>query len=446
MGATMVSWQACFRLLLCISLTLWGVEAGAQDGGLRDMQQRFQDKLDAQQIDIDSIKTTQEAILELSKQILARQSARDAVDMYVAQPDQLEKLLPGKQDAVEKGLKLVSDLPENSVPDKAKLEACIKAVVAVGKARTQDGGASAVAACPREDAQKLADDLAKQRDDATKTWTSCMNTFKRAKEFQDIKLPANPTGLSPEQVKETEEAIDAVRKQAAKTAGPAKDCVDGIEETFDKIQNAESAASALSAALSMAGSVCMMSGGNPYVCGAIFVVAMLMSLFDNKGGGNGDKTGDSSEDVGSKSAKVPKCTKDCGEKKPGGGGAPPIIGLGGDVQCAPASATAVDCYLQAAPQNKVRLDPANKVVMKSSPAENALQTKIATKDFTGISFCQGSDPTHWIKGLFVSSSAGKAYEVGLDYNSTEPGLIFNDNEITAPTDAGMSAACGMAFP
>lgn len=446
----MLSWGDSFRLLLCISLTMWSLEASAQDG-LRDIQQRFQEdvgqRLDSQQSQIDDIKAAQLVEMDLLKQILAQQSAKDALDMYGAQPEQLEKLLPAKREAVDKALKLVSDLPDQSIPDKAGLVACINAVITAGKAPAKDGGASAVAACPNEAAQKLMDGLAKQRDDATKTWTSCVRTLKRIKEFQDINLPTNPIGLSPEGISETEQAIKAVREHAEKTAGPAKDCVDGIEDTFDKIQNAESAASALSSALSLAGSVCLMSGGNPYVCGAIFVVAMLMSLFDNKGGGNGDKTGDSTDDVGNRSAKAPKCTKDCGEKKnpsPAPDGF--VKGLGGNVLCKPVSKTAVDCFLKDAPKNTVRVDTGMKVVPKSSPAENALNTQIAAKDFSGFRFCESGDPAKWLRGIFVPSSGGKVFEVGLEYSGAEPSLVFNDEQIISPKQDEMSAACGAAFP
>lgn len=81
----------------------------------------------------------------------------------------------------------------------------------------------------------------------------------------------------------------------SRVAGLAKGLPKEITECIDSARRAgeqfDSAMNSMALMMNMAASMCAASGGNPYVCGTLFVLAMLSSLFQ-KGGGDGDGKGD----------------------------------------------------------------------------------------------------------------------------------------------------------
>ena len=81
----------------------------------------------------------------------------------------------------------------------------------------------------------------------------------------------------------------------SKIAGLAKSLPKDAAECIDAARRAgeqfDSAMNSMAIMMNMAASMCAASGGNPYVCGTLFVLAMLSSLFQ-KGGGDGDGKGD----------------------------------------------------------------------------------------------------------------------------------------------------------
>jgi hypothetical protein len=119
-----------------------------------------------------------------------------------------------------------------------------------------------------------------------------------------------------------------------RAAQQGQDAAASCKHAYDEVKQAKSAEKAIASAMSMAASVCFASGANPYVCGAMLVIAIIMDEF---GSGNGDGQGPVG-DTGDQSA--------ASDSSGGGGGTaylppPPsrpvsvsaVNGAGGTVHC-----------------------------------------------------------------------------------------------------------------
>lgn len=124
----------------------------------------------------------------------------------------------------------------------------------------------------------------------------------------------------------------------SKIAGLAKGFPKEVTECIDSARRAgeqfDSAMNSMAIMMNMAASMCAASGGNPYVCGTLFVLAMLSSLFQ-KGGGDGDGKGDGK---GRSEGSGTTVVAQGGPERPNQGGtqAPArseLKGAGGDLVC-----------------------------------------------------------------------------------------------------------------
>lgn len=119
-------------------------------------------------------------------------------------------------------------------------------------------------------------DVERQANDAYQT---CRDAIARdAAEYRRL-LPQNPrTGVS-------EQALEALKKYPRPNI---RECADKVQRAAEQLKDVADAKDLFSGSMQIAANVCFASGGNPYVCGGMLAVAILMKLLDGGGGGGGD--------------------------------------------------------------------------------------------------------------------------------------------------------------
>jgi hypothetical protein len=147
--------------------------------------------------------------------------------------------------------------------------------------------------CDDREVRQAMDALEAQRRQAVTTWHSCRQSLTGVR---DIALPADPSGLNAEGRRET--AARLQRLQQRLTAGDlpadAAACARNLQSAYDNITQAEDASAAVGSALALAAQVCLASGANPCVCGAMLLVALIMNMRGGGGsGGDGEGSGTS---------------------------------------------------------------------------------------------------------------------------------------------------------
>jgi hypothetical protein len=264
-------------------------------------------------------------------------------------------------------------------------------------------------------------------------------------------LPIDPSGLSDESAKQLKTNLEALKSSIQSTTADAKKCANGLSSTFEKIQAQESAAAAIGMTLAFAGQVCLSSGGNPYVCGGILVLALLMNLFGDKGGGGGakgDGTGPGEvpgSNISGKNVKLGPA--------PGPGGRTQSVATAtagpwgktadGNTGC-DQNGSALVCWSLADPQNKRTVDPAVSVQAKS-PVADQLATAIAQKKDDRIFFCGGQSP-HFITGLLLMDDPGSSYyPIKAAYIDSTLRLSYPPTKLALPSGAKLSSICPTAF-
>ena len=135
----------------------------------------------------------------------------------------------------------------------------------------------AASKCPREKWEATRRMLSERSNDLTKKWEQCHN---------QIRITGNQPPESWQQ------AISA-RNNGGWAEYQCSDILDEGQALLD-------GEAAFSDALAFAAQICASSGGNPYVCGALFALAILMDMF---GSGDGDGTGQDGD--GQSSVKIP---------------------------------------------------------------------------------------------------------------------------------------------
>ncbi|WP_228872021.1 hypothetical protein [Roseibium aggregatum] len=214
--------------------------------------------------------------------------------------EQAETLAPRTADAVEKVL-------GNERLDKTigkelreKLLVCAQKIKSNGEKMLEaaaEGGAGAAAAqlgdCPPDEAQRLLGELEKQRQQTLQTWNQCRDALLSTGKVLPTAIPRDPIGIARDGgTQNLKEQIEKARSDIQGLGGDIETCADRLGDTFQKLQDQEDAAAAMAMMMNFAATACMASGANPYVCGAMFLVAILASLFSD-GGGDGDGDGES---------------------------------------------------------------------------------------------------------------------------------------------------------
>ena len=214
--------------------------------------------------------------------------------------DQAEALAPRTENAIENVLGN-EELNETIGEDlRTRLLACAQAIKSNGQAMLDAaaaGGVGAAAAqlgdCPPDEAQRLLGELEEQRQDTLEAWNKCRDALLRTGKVLPTAIPRDPVGIARDEGSENlKKQIEKARNDIQGLGKEIEDCGDDLGDLFDQLQDQEDAAAAMAMMMNFAATACMASGGNPYVCGAVFLVAILSSLFSD-GGGDGDGDGES---------------------------------------------------------------------------------------------------------------------------------------------------------
>lgn len=213
---------------------------------------------------------------------------------------QAEELEPRAEDAVENVLG--NDRLDKTIGKdlRERLLSCAQAIKSNGDAMLEAaaaGGAGAAAAllgdCPPDEAQRLLGELEKQRQQSLETWNQCRDTLLRTGDVLPTAIPRDPIGIARDGGSENlRKQIEKAQNDIQGLGKDIEDCGQALGDAFDQIQDQEDAAAAMAMMMNFAATACMSSGGNPYVCGAMFLIAILSSLFSD-GGGDGDGDGES---------------------------------------------------------------------------------------------------------------------------------------------------------
>lgn len=152
---------------------------------------------------------------------------------------------------------------------------------------------AAIQECSPDEVREILTALKAQQRRALDAWGQCRDVLISAGEFDPSAIPVNPGGLARgEDRDDLKKQLEQIKQDVVGLEESARNCGSNLNDLFDQIQNQEDSAAAMAMMMNFAASACMGSGGNPYVCGSLFAMAFLMSLFSD-GGGDGDGDGES---------------------------------------------------------------------------------------------------------------------------------------------------------
>jgi hypothetical protein len=442
-----------FRLLVCTSFIVssWPAVAQQPPGAGEQIRKQLADQ-QGQISELESVvrelRAQNSVFTDLLKGLVSNQAATSkAAELSKANPAELkqqaEKALPKVDDALKKLGDIPDDLIDSSL--KQRIQSCIKNVKTAAETQlkaTAPNTSALTDACKEVDQRAILAELEKAKKDALAKWEKCRTTLERVGAVNPASLPLDPSGLSLGSSQDVLDKIQKLKEVYGQTKGDARDCIDTIDRTFKQIGAQQDAASAMSMALGMAAQVCAASGGNPYVCAGILVVAILMNLFKGGGGGGGD--GDGPENShGAKGKDV------ASGPLPGGTPAPPDLGnfgnaLDGAVACNSNGKT-LTCWLRDKPQMQLIIDPDQAIQAKSSVASQ-LASAITQKQANRLLFCTQPSPKFLAGILLSGAKAGEYYAIRAVYEKPELTLSYMSQSVTAET-AGQrpEAICSLAF-
>ena len=284
---------ATFALIAAV-----GTPSSAQDPA--SPQDRIEQAAKELEARTEEISQDNRVIKQYLREVLARLETNRRIEIYKDPQGgqdlakrQSESLAKESQDAttvVEQFSTLDEDL-------KNRITQCGSALNNAGQQMTQADSLGSeqirefLAECSSSDAREILKEIEAAKSEAVQTWQRCRTTLVENLQIEPSTLPSDPTGLS-------SQGRVAIQKnlEQLKAAGTDLDnCADELEDTYKKITEHEDAALAMASMMNFAATACAASGANPYVCGAAFLIAMLMSLSAD-GGGDGNGDGDQKED------------------------------------------------------------------------------------------------------------------------------------------------------
>lgn len=264
---------------------------------------------------------------------------------------------------------------------------------AVAANLTPDGIAGMLAQCDSAKVKALLEDLNRNREATIKAYQSCRDALIRGRAIFAENLPEDPTSIPEADLKTVQETLAKLQGLTDQTAA----CKDQISGLIDDVRNMDNSAAAMGAVMNMAATMCMASGANPYVCGAIFAIAILSQLF---GGGDGDGDGDGKPGSGQGDpngmGNLP-ASNGSGKETPKPVTPLPTAGVGGsfgvdpagNLACSVQSGPTLVCSLVGAPTTKTTIDPKS-VVLSNPSAEAILLQAITSNNPAALHFCSGA--------------------------------------------------------
>ncbi|MEM1050010.1 MAG: hypothetical protein AAGL24_27890 [Pseudomonadota bacterium] len=218
-----------------------------------------------------------------------QQQARQAVT-------EIEKKIPD-------ALNVLQQVPEEHFPNglKERMIGCADKLQSVSKDvvdNNLDFSAQDFEGCSPKDVRELLAELDQIKQQTQEAWAQCRDAVLSTGKVSSSSLPSDIFGVARGESKKNEnltENLKELKDQLSDAGDDVNDCADQLSNLYDKALNQENAAAAMAMMMNFAATACAASGGNPYVCGAVFLVAILASLFSD-GGGDGDGDGKSDGD------------------------------------------------------------------------------------------------------------------------------------------------------
>jgi hypothetical protein len=431
------------RLALCFALALGTSPASSQAPAdvLKQEQAQIADlqsQLSQLQGSIADLRADNALLSQFLKNLLASVGSDQATRHFSStDKETLKKEAQDTQSAADSASAAIKQIPPDALdPADAKLKdrilKCVNQAVDTGKAQlsapTADAPIKIAEACSGDEQRAILDQLNKARNTAVDAWNKCRVVLAGAGLASD--LPVDPSGLSVSSIKQTADQLAKLRDDLDKTVGDAKDCAQTADKAFKQIQADESTSAAISTALTFAAQVCASAGGNPYVCGGMLIVAILMSLFGNKGDGGGGDGGGGKHGTGptNVASGLPGKSPGPAQNGPGGGQAQSTGGDFGDtadgsVACNTAGSTLM-CWQKTKPQIKLKIDPEHSVQAGSLNSRSELAASISGKKSSKLYFCT-ADKANFLSGIILTTAvdANKYYPIAAYYDAT--GLSMN---------------------
>lgn len=460
--------SAFFRLVVCASFLSATWPAVAQQvqppsGGsgalvlqqLQDQQARI-GRLESR---LNELSADNSVLTDLVKVVLAQQTATAKLAEFAkAEPAALkqdaEKLMPRADTA----LQTLTQIPAASLGGadlKARIETCIKNAKSSAEGLLKNPTAKfpgMIDSCSDVDQRAILAELENLRNTGLKEWQRCQSILDSAGTIGATSFPRVPSGLSASSAQDVIEKLKQLKGVYDQTQGVARDCIGTLEKTFNQIRDQESAAAAMSMALGMAAQVCASTGGNPYVCGAMLVVAILMNLFKGGGGGDGDGdgkgkgSGDGPENVAGVNPKnvatssLPSSTADVGCANCGdfGNTRDGLIGCN-------TNTGSLTCWLRDRPQIQLVIDPAKSLQAKSA-GRDALIVAIANKQSNRLFFCVQQGGPQFLDGLLLATDKPDEYfSIRASYRPAGLELSYISPAVQARPGAKPEDICGLQF-
>ena len=250
--------------------------------------------------DVTALSNEVTRLKEMLQLMLAKEAAQQRANAYEGDAGKAEaKKKVESAESVEKVQKAVNILADNKL-DKSlgkelreNLHKCAQEIQA-GKANFPGSTGNDASECTTDKVSGLLEELKKQREQSLEAWKACRETLIKTGKVLPSKIPADPTGIDRKEAKDKfVPTLKSIGEDVKSLGGEVAKCSNSIESLYKDISNQEDAGAAMAMMLNTAAQLCMATGGNPYACGAIFLVAILASLF---GSGSGDGDGDGKSD------------------------------------------------------------------------------------------------------------------------------------------------------
>ncbi|NEH61405.1 hypothetical protein [Rhizobium ruizarguesonis] len=426
-----------FAVILSLAMT---AQSSAQSSG------DLMNAIKAQQAEIDGLRARLDALV-------ASQLSLAATQYYGSKPletlkDEANSATPTTQQAIDQA---------KAIPDASLDPALRQRVVACAEGTAKAAAEQLLATpgtpitallngCSESEVRGILKELEQARKAAVARWQQCHEVIETVS--NETVLPTNPASLQTTAFDDARAALKVIGEKGG-LADDAVACVKTMDEALDSIRAQDTAAGALSAALTMASQVCAATGGNPYVCGAMLVVAILMNLFNSgNGDGNGDGKGDGK---GTAERPGPYAGNDISGNEPPVRTPPQpspvtedntigVVDPSSTLTCT-VTGGVMTCFQKATPGRTLAIDPA-KSIAGGGNIEAQFKQVISTRAGERLFVCLAKDPTNFIDGIFVTLTDGTLAPVKLNYSS---GVTVRYPPTSIPDSGNKDAQCLTAF-
>mgnify|MGYP003673755773 CR=1 FL=1 len=207
------------------------------------------------------------------------------------------------EEKIPDALNVLNQVPDEHLPNglKERMIGCAGKLQSVSKdvlENNLDFSAQDFEGCSPQEVRELLKELDEIKRQTQDAWAQCRNAVLSTGKVSSSSLPAEIFGVARGESESNEtltENLKVLKDQLADAGDEVNNCADQLSDLYDQALNQENAVAAMAMMMNFAATACAQSGGNPYVCGAVFLFAILASLFSD-GGGDGDGDGKSDGD------------------------------------------------------------------------------------------------------------------------------------------------------